>query len=148
MLSQSVCEREISALHDLFVRWYCGRAHREEFERLERALGDTFEMVAPDGTVSDRETVLDSVRGRYDTRTGFNIEIRNVELVGRVDDHALVRYEEWQYPGKGRTDEPNSRRSTALFAPVDDPPGPESPTARPLARWQYLQETWLDAPDP
>jgi Uncharacterized protein conserved in bacteria len=221
VLSPTDCQREIETLHDLFVRWYRGEAERDEFERLERALADSFEMVSPDGRVSDRETVLDGIRTAYDTRTGFDIEIRNVELVARVDEHALVRYEEWQYspagtagdnresssagtagdnressptetvgenressptetvgenressPAEtvgenresspaataGETQDPSpveerdgtGRLSTVLLAPVGDEAttrGETDPAIRPVARWQYLQETWLDGPD-
>jgi len=185
VLSPSDCEREIETLHDLFVRWYRGEAKHNEFERLERALGDSFEMVSPDGSVSDRETVLDSIRSAYGTRTGFDIEIRNVELVERVDEHALVRYEEWQYApaetaGETRESAPaetagdigesssaetadetrgsspaekshrTGRLSTVLLAPVGDAVTTRDetdPATRPVARWQYLQETWLDRPD-
>jgi hypothetical protein len=196
VLSPTDCEREIETLHDLFVRWYRGEADRDEFERLERALGDSFEMVAPDGSVSDRETVLDGIRSAYDTRTGFDIEIRNVELVERIDEHALVRYEEWQYTtdaagdtresspagsaGDTRESSPaetagdiresspaetagdiresspaeefhrTGRLSTVLLAPVGDTGttcGETDPVTRPVARWQHLQETWLDRPD-
>ncbi len=172
MLSPTDCEREIETLHDLFVRWYRGEADRDEFERLERALGDSFEMVSPDGSVSGREAVLDGIRSAYGTRTGFDIEIRNVELVERIDEHALVRYEEWQYTtdeaddtresspagsaGDTRESSPaeefhrTGRLSTVLLAPVGDTGttcGETDPVTRPVARWQHLQETWLDRPD-
>jgi Uncharacterized protein conserved in bacteria len=144
MPSVTDCEREIEELHALFVRWYRGRADRDEFGRVERALGGSFELVSPDGLVSDRETVLAGVREQYDSRTGFDIEIRNLEAVDIEGDRALVRYEEWQsgQTGPGAT----GRLSTALFAPPGTTDG--DPGTRPAARWLYLQETWLDGPEP
>jgi hypothetical protein len=114
MPSPTACEREIEQLHDLFVRWYCGRADSDAFERLERALAPSFELVSPDGTVSTRAGVLAGIRNEYDRREGFDIDIRNVEPVHVSDEHALVRYEEWQSTATGAE---TGRLSTALFGP-------------------------------
>lgn len=150
-LTVTACEREIETLHEFFVRWYCGTVGRDEFERVERALGPEFERVSPDGDVHGRDAVLSGIRGAYCEHETFEIEIRNVEPVV-VDEHALVRYEEWQTTPTGG----NGRLSTALFVPVDGAPTsmdeadddrePES-APEPMARWRYLHETWLDAPE-
>lgn len=140
MLTRSACEREVEQLHALFVRWYCGRADESEFERIEHALGESFELVGPDGSVNDRETVLDWLRRAYDTKPDFEIEIRNVEPVFVTEERALVRYEEWQSTPTGET----GRISTALFESVTDPWSDDS--GEPAVQWQYLQETWLDEP--
>lgn len=145
MSLSTACEREIETLHDLFVRWYCGRANRGEFERVERALDDSFELVSPDGTVTDRAAVLGAIRDAYNSREGFDIEIRNVEPVFVEDEHALVRYEEWQFPD-GEAD--TGRLSTALFETVEQPrEQTQTDQTRPAARWLHLQETWLEGPD-
>lgn len=147
MPTPTACGREISELHDLFVRWYCGRASRGAFERVERALAPSFELVSPDGTVNDRADVLGAIRKEYDRRAGFDIEIRNVEPVHAGEEHTLVRYEEWHVPAAGAE---TGRHSTALFGPVESGSGAADAPAdgtRPRARWLYLQETWLQGPD-
>ena len=140
MPTAATCEREIVQLHDFFVRWYHGRADKREFERLERALAGSFELVAPDGSVSDRGEVLAWIRGAHDSRERFDIEIRNVEPVAVDGEPALVRYEEWQTAPEGET----GRLSTALFGTADPEAGRDH--TRPAATWLYLQETWLDGP--
>ena len=128
------CRREIEGLHSFFVRWYAGTADREEFTRLERALAPEFEMVSPTGDRSDRAGVLDWIResyGREEPGT-FDIEIRNVELVRSLDDHALVRYEEWQ---REHGDE-NGRISTVLLHEAES--APEG------LEWIDLHETALE----
>lgn len=125
------CQREIEQLHAFFVRWYCGTT--DSFDRVEAALGPSFERVSPDGTIHDRETVLDGVRGNHDEFANFEIAIRNVEPVFTTPEHTLVRYEEFQTTPNGE----NGRLSTALFGPA---------AGEPAAEWQHLQETWLDQP--
>ncbi len=135
MPTEANCTREIETLHDFFAEWYCGDCDRAAFERVERALADGFQRVAPDGSIDDRTEILESIRGAYDgyAAGAFEIEIRNVEAVATIDDRALVRYEEWQTSPSGT----NGRLSTALFAP--------SPAG--AVEWHYLQETWLDSPE-
>lgn len=127
-------EAEIEALHDFFVEWYCGECDQEAFETVQRALGDSFERVAPDGSIDSREEILESVRGAYDAYEpgAFEIEIRDVVVVESMDDRALVRYEEWQSAPSGT----NGRLSTVLFATADSG-----------ITWRYLQETWLEPPE-
>ena len=131
------CEREIRELHEFFVEYYAGK--RDDLERLERALGDGFQLIHPDGNITDRDAVLRAIRETYDTYDPgeFQIEIRNVEPVEIRNDRALMRYEEWQN-SHGET---TGRLSTVYFAP----PKAESDEP-PRAEWRYLQETWLDAP--
>lgn len=128
------CRREIEDLHAFFVRWYAGKTDREAFDRLERALAPEFEMIAPTGDRSDREAVLEWIRESYgrEDQGAFDIAIRNAELVREFDDHALVRYEEWQR----RADDENGRISTVLLRAADEAPGG--------LEWVDLQETALD----
>ncbi|MFW5938097.1 MAG: DUF4440 domain-containing protein [Halanaeroarchaeum sp.] len=135
MPTLETCRREIEALHAFFVDWYAGTIDRERFGRLEGALAPEFEMVSPTGDRSDRAAVLEWIHeshGREDPGR-FDIEIRNVELVRALDDHALVRYEEWQ-----REDgDENGRISTVLLR--------ESDSAPEGVEWIDLQETALEA---
>jgi len=137
MPTLSLCEREIRDLHDFFARWYCGRADPDEFRTVERALAPTFEILAPDGTVTDRDGILSHIRsegGSYEPGE-FDIDVRNVEPVDVRDDRALVRYEECQE----RPDGANGRISTALFGPARSPVADQQDV-----EWLYLHETWLD----
>lgn len=138
MLSRKTCRREIEELHEWFVDWYTGQVDDEQFEKVENALAPSFEMVDPDGVVHDRGAVVGYVRDLFDTHDPgeFDIEIRNVAVVGRFGGRALVRYEEWQH-----AEETSGRLSTVLFVPARE----SIPEDQPL-EWRYLQETWLDAP--
>lgn len=139
-LTAEGCEREIRALHDFFVEWYCGTRDEDAFDRLDRALAPAFERVAPDGSVADKPAVIDGIRETYDEYDTFEIEIRNVEVVRMDDDRALLRYDEWQTTPSGS----NGRRSSVLFGPAADP---EDADSSPRAAWLYLHETWLEAPE-
>ena len=134
MPDRTRCEAEIESLHEFFVDWYAGERDEDDFDRLERALTPGFEMVTPDGVRRDRAAVLEGIRESYgrDEPGAFDIAIRNVELIRRVDDHATVRYEEWQ-----ETDgETTGRISTVLFRERPDAPGGLT--------WVDLHETWLE----
>jgi hypothetical protein len=137
------CEREIRDLHAFFADWYCGE--EMPFERVEAALAPGFERVAPDGSVHDRETVLEGIESRRDAHEWFRIEVRNVEPVFLREGRALIQYEEWQFS----PEEESGRISTALFEPPveheQDRTAPREPN--PVVRWTYLQETWLEPPE-
>lgn len=141
MLSKAACEREIRELHDQFVRWY-RQDSEAEFERITRALAPSFELIAPDGTVHDRRAILERVRSTRNAHTTFAIEIRNVTPVVVEENHALVRYEEWQSePGIE-----SGRLSTAFFVSPENDAGDRLETA-PDARWVHVHETWLEPPE-
>jgi len=135
MLSMAACRTEIETLHQFFVGWYTGQLPDEAFSRAESALAPSFEIISPDGERRDREASLAAIRNSFGTYgpAEFEIEIRNVEVVERWDDRALVRYEEWQH-----TEATTGRLSTVLFAPARE----STPDEQQL-EWRYLQETWL-----
>ena len=61
----SQASAEVIGLHRFFVDWFvAARADKADFSRFERAMGDGFGMVAPDGQVLDRDAVVDHVRSR------------------------------------------------------------------------------------
>lgn len=134
MPTLATCRSEIEDLHAFFAGWYTGEIDRDAFDRFERALAPDFEMVTPDGSRHDRPAVLDAVRDSYgrDAPGEFDVEIRNVERVAALGEHALVRYEEWQWT----PDDETGRVSTALFR--------EDGTAPHGVAWLDLHETWLD----
>ena len=131
----ATCKAEIEALHAFFVEWYTGTTDDDAIARLEGALAPDFEMVTPDGTRLDRDSVLENVRGSYerDEPGTFAIEIRNVEVIAQLEGHALVRYEEWQDVDQETT----GRVSTILFRDATAAPGG--------LEWVDLHETWLEA---
>jgi hypothetical protein len=137
MPSHDTCRREIESLHEFFVDWYTGQRAAERNDRLERALAADFEMVQPDGDRRPYADVVAGIREQYASREPgtFDIQIRNVETRERVDNHALVRYEEWQETPTDTT----GRLSTALFEGDSDAPGG--------VVWLDLHETWLEKPD-
>lgn len=136
MPSYTTCRDEIESLHAFFVDWYTGQTGTDAYDRVERALGADFEMVTPGGTRREYADVVDAIRKRYDNREAdaFDIEIRNVEIRYTLDEHALVRYEEWQTS----PNETTGRLSTVLFEREPDTPGG--------VVWLDLHETWLDSP--
>lgn len=131
---------EIESLHDFFVEWYTAQADDAAFGRLEDALGPSFEIVSPDGTISSREDILSAIRRSYDTHEvgAFDIQIQNVDTLAEYDDAALVRYEEWQDTPDGTT----GRLSTVLFELT----GTGEADAGSF-EWRHVQETWLEQPD-
>jgi hypothetical protein len=135
--SHATVRHEIESLHEFFVDWYTGRAEEDSYDRVERALASDFEMVTPEGVRREYAAVVDGIRDGYAERESgaFDIEIRNVETRYVVDNHALVRYEEWQETPAGTT----GRLSTVLFEADHDAPGD--------VVWRDLHETWLDGPD-
>lgn len=134
MPTLEICRNEIEDLHAFFIEWYGGDLEADAFSRMERAIAPDFELVAPDGERLEREATLEWVResrGKY-AEAKFDIEIRDVECIERFNEHALVRYEEWQT----LSGEETGRISTALFR--TEPDAPEGVV------WVDLQETWLE----
>lgn len=135
MLTPTACRAELTGLHEFFVEWFAGSVPREGLSRLERALAPEFEMVTPEGERVDRRVLIDGLAESYGRTEGepFDIDIREVEAVALLEDHAVVRYEEWQI----RPDGESGRVSTALFRAEDD--APEGVV------WVTLQETALES---
>ncbi|MFC7069907.1 DUF4440 domain-containing protein [Halobaculum lipolyticum] len=134
MPTTDACRAEIQRLHDCFVAWFTGASDGDDVAAVADALHPDFELVTPDGTRSDRASVLGSIRAAHGREEpgSFDIDIRNVEVVHRVDDHATVRYEEWQETPDGTT----GRVSTALLREAADAPGG--------LVWLDLHETWIE----
>lgn len=129
--------REVRELHDFFAAWFRGDREPEAFDRVEGALAPTFRLVRPDGTETDRETVLDGVRAARETEaSSFRIAVRDLRVRRRLDDGCLVTYEEWQR----RDGAWDGRRSTALLA--------REPSAPAGVVWIDLQETRTDGDEP
>ena len=135
MLTPTACRAEIAGLHEFFVEWFTGRADGPSPSRLEDALAPEFEMVTPTGERVDREALADGIaesRGRH-AGESFDIDVREVETVALLEDHAVVRYEEWQSTAVGEA----GRVSTALFRA--EGAAPEGVV------WVTLQETRVES---
>ena len=125
MPTLEACRSEIEGLHAFFVDWYDGILDDDDFARMEAAIGEDFEMVAPTGAVLDRNGVLAMVRDGYGktAHEGFDIEIREGELVRDQDDAERARYEERQLTGEpGDEREEDGRVSTVLLREADGTP--------------------------
>lgn len=133
MLTPTACRAEITGLHAFFVEWFDGAVPREDLSRLGRALAPEFEMVTPEGERVDRAALLDGLAESHGRTRGeaFDIDVREVEAVALLEDHAVVRYEEWQLTADGEA----GRVSTALFRADEE--APEG------VLWVTLQETAL-----
>lgn len=129
--------REVRELHEFFAAWFRGDREQERFDRVAGALAPTFRLVRPDGTETDREAVLEGVRAARGTEApSFRIDVRDLRVRRRLDDHCLVTYEEWQH----RDGAWDGRRSTALLARESSAPAG--------VVWLDLQETRTDGDEP
>lgn len=128
---------EVVDLHRFFVEWYDAKtAGTADFDRFERAMGEGFLMIPPDGRILDREAVVGYVRGNRGGFDGdFAIEIEDVRPGWEAGDVIVVTYVEVQARG-GK----NSRRqASAVFT--------RSSSAPNGVEWRHLQETWLQMPE-
>lgn len=133
-LTEASSVEEIERLHACFVEWYRSEGDRSTFDRIAAALAPEFEMVVPDGSIVDREAVLESIEsaeGSY-RDSSFDITIESPEPILVDDDRAVVRYIEHQE----QPDEENRRISTAVLAA--DSSGPDGIV------WLAVHETWIE----
>lgn len=127
---------EIQALHQFFQDWFTGSIAETEanFARVTSVLHPHFCLVAPDGQLSDRATVLRWIWKGYGTRPDFQLWAEQTVLRHRTNQLALATYEEWQQTPGSQT----VRLSSALFQRrLDAPHGVE---------WLHVHETWLRPP--
>ncbi|UCI10584.1 hypothetical protein [Mesorhizobium sp. B1-1-8] len=133
----SKASAEIVDLHRFLVDWFvAGRAAKAEFSRFEAAMGEGFAMVAPDGKVLDRDTVLDHIRSsRASCDEGFAVWIEDIRLGWHNMDTIVVFYVEAQL----RDGQRSRRRSSAVFTTSSSAPNG--------VEWRHLHETWLQVPE-
>ena len=128
------CLAEIDDLHRFFVAWLGGDA-AAELARCEWALGPGFQIVEPDGTIVEREPLLQalgSARGKHnDPDRPFSIRIEDATARAPSGALCLVTYVERQIV-RGQS---TARRSTALFR--NTPDGPNG------VEWLHVHETWI-----
>jgi len=128
---------EVIGLHRFFVDWFVpARADAVDFNRFERAMGDGFSMVAPDGHVLDRDAVVDHVRSsRATCDEGFAISIEDIRPGWQDADTIVVLYIEAQLRGGKQS----RRQSSAVFTTSSSAPNG--------VEWRHLHETWLQVPE-
>jgi hypothetical protein len=127
---------EVVALHQFFVEWYDARsAATADFDRFDRAMGEGFQMIPPDGRILDRAAVMEYVRGNRGGFSGdFAIDIEDVRPGWEAGDVIVVTYVEAQ----ARAGKKSRRQASALFT--------RSSSAPNGVQWRHLQETWLQMP--
>ena len=131
------CRREVDDLHRFFVDWFTGTIPNDgsEFDRLDGALADEFQIISPNGRRVDKPQLLERVRCAHGAHAddGFRIEIRYVEVRFVEPPLCLLTYEEWQRRG----DDPwDGRLSSAWFRESEDAPNG--------VRWLHVHEVGLD----
>ena len=124
---------EVVRLHEFFDHWYTGRVDRtrDRYAAFERSLAPGFQLVAPDGALLERESLLAKVWSRHGARAGFAVWIEGVHVRELASDLVLARYQEWQREDgvvRGRV-------ATATLAASDEGPG--------RMHWLHVHETWL-----
>lgn len=92
------------------------------------ALGDEFVLVSPRGVIDEREELLDSIRDAHGKRSGFEIEIEDVQVRHQFGDVIVATYQEWQESSADTT----GRLSTVVFRREGS-----------KLRWLHVHETWL-----
>ncbi len=130
------CLAEVDDLHSFFVAWMGGE-EEADFARCEAALGPGFQIVEPDGTVIDRDPLLQALgtaKGKHeDSERPFDIRIEESRARTVSDTLCLVTYVERQTV-RGQ---PTARRSTAMFR--NRTGGPNG------VEWLHVHETWIKA---
>lgn len=128
------CLAEVDELHRFFVDWLGGDPSAD-FARCETALGPGFRIVEPDGTIVERELLLqalESARGKHKgADPPFAIRIEDATARALPGGSCLVTYIERQIARGGST----ARRSSALFANAAG--GPNG------VKWLHVHETWI-----
>ena len=134
MTIPEIHETEIVELHEFFEGWLGGTlpGSDDAFERFERAIGDTFTFIGPDGTFLERAELVSFLRAAHGSRPGLRIRIKNPKLHHQLGELSIVTYEEWQEVGPAVT----SHLSSATFRSRGE--GLE---------WVHVHETWLKPPE-
>ncbi|GAA4913498.1 hypothetical protein LX16_2222 [Stackebrandtia albiflava] len=117
----------VRELHDDLATWLGTPAAPEVFARFAAAQHPDFTLVGPDGTVTDRESLLAELREARNAVPGMRIEISDLHEVARVPEMVVVRFLETHHRGEGG----NHRRVTAVL--VREPGGDWS--------WRTVHET-------
>lgn len=98
------CQREVVELHGFFEQWFNARLPNDDqgFARFADVIDSEFEIIGPDGRLTQHEPLIAGLRAAYGTRPGVSIEIRSPRAHKISDDLCLATYEEWQTNGERR----------------------------------------------
>ena len=126
-------EREIVELHQFFQDWFNAVLPNTDaaYARFEDVMALGFHIIAPNGTLSTRDSILRSLRGIHGARPDVSIWIEAVQLQHSGDDWHLATYQEWQHEG----DKTTVRLSTVLLQHKANLPN--------NLQWLHVHETWL-----
>ena len=124
---------EVVSLHEFFVAWYDKKtAAATDFDRFDKVMGPSMQMIPPSGMMLDRDAVVSYVRDNRATFDGdYAIEIADVELAWEAGHAIVVTYIEKQERRGVKT----ARRASVLFV--------ESSSAPYGVEWRHLHETWM-----
>lgn len=125
--------KEITELHQFFEDWFAAKLDKTqiEFARFANTVSESFIIISPDGTLTQRTPLLESLYDAHGKRPNSRLWIKNVQILHRDNDIALVIYEEWQEIDSKIT----ARHSSALFkTQIDTPNG---------IVWFHVHETWF-----
>lgn len=125
--------REIVELHQFFEDWFAGRLSKTDdaYTRFTQVIGEGFTIIAPEGTISKRDKLLDNLFSAHKQRPQTRIWIENVRLCHQWADNLIATYEEWQASDDTQT----ARLSTVVFRQKDGTPNG--------LEWLHVHETWL-----
>jgi len=136
----SVFTKEIVELHEFFEEWFAGTCQQDEgyFQKVMGSrFSPAFEIIFASGKRYPKNHLLEQLYKGYGHSPGFTIQIRNVQarFLDKIEQFALVTYEEWGKNAKNAISTNNGRISSVLFqANAFAPNGFE---------WIHLHECWL-----
>jgi hypothetical protein len=140
MTRTQACKEEICRLHKFFVNWFTGALPNteEEFLKGVSGLAPSFHLISPRGSIDGHQSLLESLRKAHGIHMddGFDIDIRNCQLMHDNESTIAMTYEEWQHTA---TSTPTGRISTVLFQVIAD----EQEKDGEILKWLHVHETWL-----
>ncbi|MDK1011405.1 MAG: hypothetical protein QGM48_10110 [Actinomycetota bacterium] len=133
-MSRDAVQGEVERQHRFFEDWFNGVEGRA-IDELADSLDDEFFIVSPNGTISDRSTIVKMVEEHWGSEP-VDIHIENVEL--KRDDPGLLiaTYKEYQ----------NRQAESAVIASTV---GLVADSTKPGGfRWIFVHESWIQSPEP
>ncbi len=131
-MTQDAVAQEIERLHSFFEDWFNGVEGRTISEFAD-SLDDGFYIVSPEGTMSNAETIVETV----DSRRGawpVQIQIEQVYIRSDEGECLIATYEEHQS---------SATRSAVMLSTVGLVPDATRPGG---FRWLFVHESWLVPP--
>ncbi len=129
------CKKEVFELHQFFQDWFSAKLPNssESFARFDRVIGKDFELVSPEGVLSDRIAIVARLTAGHGSDPEAKIWIEDFQARYVGEGLMQVTYEEWQ----GQGDAVRGRLSSALFRHRAGLPN--------QVEWLHVHEGWLPA---